>query len=717
MDLVQLGAAPRRAAPPALTETVDLPITGMTCAGCAHTVTEALRAVPGVAMAGVNFATRRATVVYDPGRVDRGRLAAAVVRAGYGVAETRDAAAAERAELRSLARRLALAAALTAPVVVLAMSHGALGFPGERWLQFALTAPVVLYCGAPFFAGAWKALLRRSADMNTLIATGTATALAYSTVAAAAGHALPVYFESAAVIVTLILTGRLLEARARARASDAVRKLASMRPATARLWQDGRELDVPIEDVEPGMLVVIRPGDRIPVDGVVSEGASSVDESMLTGESAPVDKQPGAPVYAGTINHGGAFRFEARKVGRETMLARIIAMVEQAQGSRAPIARLADAVAARFTPAVIGVALLTLALWLGFSDARHAMLHFVAVLIIACPCALGLATPAAVMVATGRAAQLGILFKGGEALEAAGRLTAVVLDKTGTLTLGHPAVTAIEPAPGFSEGELLRLAAAAEQSSEHPYGRAIVERAHGLELPGATHFVAHAGRGVEAEVEGRRITVGAGEAALAVTVDGVLAGHIAVADALRPEAPAVVARLRRMGLDVAMITGDRRGTAETIARQAGIERVLAEVLPDAKAREVASLRAAGARVAMVGDGVNDAPALAEADLGIAMGSGTDVAMETAGVTLVRGELERVATAIALARAALRTIRQNLFWAFVYNVLGIPLAAGALYPWTGLELSPMFAAAAMALSSVSVVGNSLRLRFWKPKTTR
>lgn len=711
--LVQLGG-PGPARPAGPTEAIDLAITGMTCAGCASAVAQALRRSPGVVAAGVNFATRRATVVYSPALTGRERLAAAVAAAGYGVAEERSREEMERAEIETLWRRFGMAAILSLPVVVLAMSHGAIHFPGERWVQLALTAPVVLHAGAGFFTAAWKALRRRAADMNTLIATGTGTAFAYSVWATVDGGLRPVYFESAGVIVTLILAGRLLEARARSRASDAIRKLAGLRPPTAMVARGGNPVSIPVEQVVVGDVVVLRPGERIPVDGVVVEGESAVDEAMLTGESVPAEKRAGSPVYAGAINQSGALRFEARKVGRETVLARIIEMVEKAQGSRAPIARFADVAAGYFTPAVIGVALVTFAVWLAVGSFEAAMLHFVAVLIIACPCALGLATPTAVMVATGRAAQLGVLYRGGESLEAAAKLTFVVLDKTGTVTEGKPVVTEVVPAAGWTTDEVLRFAAAAEQPSEHPYGKAIVAHAKGLALPQATRFQARVGRGVEAEVEGRSVTIAAAEAGggLTVRVDGQPAGVIKVADRPRAEAREAVALLKEVGLGVAMITGDAPAAAEAVGREVGIERVVAGVLPEGKAAEIEALRKRGERVAMVGDGINDAPALAQADAGIAMGSGTDIAMEAAGVTLAGGDLRRVVTVVELSRAALRTIRQNLFWAFVYNVIGIPLAAGVFKPWTGLDLSPMFAAAAMALSSVRVVGNSLRLRGWK-----
>jgi Cu+-exporting ATPase len=690
-------------------ESTELQLSGMHCAGCAHNIERALGRVRGVSRATVNFATARATVSFDPAQADLPKLVKAVERAGYGVTEGANRERIEREEYLRVKRKLVIAAVLTMPVLILAMSHGSVHFAGDRWVQFALTAPVVFYCGAQFFAGAWKMLRHASASMDTLIATGTGTAFGYSAVATIAGHSLPVYFESAAVITTLILMGRTLEARARARASEAIRKLASLAPKTARLWRDGSEVEVAISDVVPGDMVVIRPGERIPVDGMVREGSSAVDESMLTGESVPVEKAPGSRVYAATINTQGTLRFEAEKVASDTVLAQIIRMVEQAQGSKAPIARLADVVAAWFTPAVIAIALVTLIAWLIVGTGQEAVLHFVAVLIIACPCALGLATPTAIMVATGRGAELGILFKGGEALEAAATLTTVVLDKTGTLTLGKPAVTDLSPAAGYTQDELLRLAAAAELWSEHPYAKAIVARASGMALPAAEGFVALVGQGVRAKVEGRIITLGADEGRIAVKADGELVGHIAVRDALRTEAPEAVARLKGLGLQVAMFTGDSQAAAKAIAEEAGIGRVVAEILPGGKADEIERLQVTGRKVAMVGDGINDAPALARADVGMAMGTGTDIAMETSDITLMRSDLRGVAGAIALARATLRTIRQNLFWAFIYNVLGIPLAAGALRRWTGLELSPMVASAAMALSSVSVVSNSLRLK--------
>ena len=562
--------------------------------------------------------------------------------------------------------------------------------------------------------------------MNTLIALGTGAAFLYSlAVTLSGGH--QVYYEAAAVIVTLILLGRVLEARARGKASEAIRHLRELQPKTARVLRDGAERDIPIEQVLVGDLVVVRPGEKIPVDGAVREGASPVDESMLTGESMPVDKKPGDGVYGGTINRSGSLRFEARKVGRATVLQQMIELVRQAQGSRAPVARLADVVSGYFTVGVLAIATVTFLVWIAFAPLSFAVVNFVAVLIIACPCALGLATPTAIMVATGRGAERGILIKGGEALEAACRIDTVILDKTGTITSGQPRVTDVIPVNGHSEAEVLRLAASAERYSEHPLGRAIVAHAQGLAiaLEEPSRFLAVAGQGVEARVDGHAVTLGsfsgprdlpemerlaaAGKTAVTVCADGLPVGVIGIADTVKPEAAAAVHRLHEMGIEVWMITGDNRRTAENVARQVGIQHVLAEVPPDGKVAEVRKLQAAGKRVAMVGDGINDAPALAQADVGIAIGTGTDIAKEAASITLMRGDLNGVAGALDLARRTMRVIRQNLFWAFAYNTIGIPIAAGVLYPFTGWLLSPVLASAAMALSSVTVVTNSLRLK--------
>ena len=529
------------------------------------------------------------------------------------------------------------------------------------------------------------------------------------------------------MIITLILLGRVLEARARGKASEAIRRLRELQPKTARVLLEGIEQDLPIEQVRVGHIVVVRPGEKIPVDGVVREGDSAVDESMLTGESIPVDKKAGDSVFGGTINRSGALQFEARKIGRATALQQMIDLVRQAQGSRAPVARLADVVSGYFTVVVLAIATVTFFVWLAFAPLSFALVNFVAVLIIACPCALGLATPTAIMVGTGRGAERGILIKGGEALEAASRIDTVVLDKTGTVTRGEPRVTDVIALNGHSESEVLRLAASAEFYSEHPLGRAIVAhaRAGGVQVAGSSGFCAVAGLGVEASVDGRLVRVGSandapdfeamkslateGKTAVAVMVDGTPAGAIGIADQVKPEASAAILRLRSMGLEVWMMTGDNQRTANNVARQVGIEKVLAGVRPEAKAAEVRKLQSAGKKVAMVGDGINDAPALAQADVGIAIGSGTDIAKEASSITLMRGDLTGVADALELAASTMRVIRQNLFWAFAYNVIGIPIAAGVLFPLTGWLLSPVFASAAMALSSVTVVSNSLRLR--------
>ena len=696
-------------------EEIELPISGMTCAACARIVEGQLRSTSGVEKVAVNFATHVASVRYDSDRLAVENLVAAVEDVGYGVPAGPQELA-EQAEARDLRRRFAVGAGFALPVFVLGMT--------EHWplVQLVLALPVLFYSGLPFFRDAWSALrhtgkgtiagrIFRAANMNTLIALGTGAAFVYSTWAAASGGT-DVYFEAAAVIVALVLLGRMLEARARGRASDAIRKLMDLQPTSARVVRNGLETEIPLADLRVGDEVIVRPGDRVPVDGVVLEGASDIDESMLTGESLPVAKSAGSAVCGGTVNGAGAFRFEASKVGRDTALARIIELVKRAQGSKAPVSRLADVVSGYFTVAVLVIALVTFGVWLLFAPLGVAVVNAVAVLIIACPCAMGLATPTAIMAGTGRGAARGILFKGGEALEAAARVNTVVLDKTGTITTGKPVVTLVRALNGFSEDEVIRLAAAVERWSEHPVAHAILRRAGDGAIGSSSGFRAIAGRGAEAVVDGRTVFVGKGEAgAVAIEVDGLRAGEVEIADEVKPGAADAVQQMRALGMEVWMITGDHERVARDVAREAGIEesRVLAGVLPERKQLEVARLRGEGRRVAMVGDGINDAPALASADIGIAIGTGTDIAMEAGGIILMRGDLRGVGDALALARQTLRVIRQNLFWAFAYNAIGIPLAAGVFYPWTKWTLSPMIASAAMALSSISVVMNSLRLR--------
>ncbi|MCE5189597.1 MAG: heavy metal translocating P-type ATPase [Eubacteriales bacterium] len=747
--------------PPRTGKRAELGVDGMTCASCSSAVERSLKKLDGVSDVSVNLATNRASFVYDPARVKLAQIREAISKAGYtpldlASEDSRDLDQERRARSLFIMRiRLIVAAVFAAPILYIAMAHmfPALGVPLPSFLnphthplvfalvQLALTIPVLL-AGGRFFRIGMKTLFKGAPNMDTLVAIGTGSAFlygVYATVLISQGDvsfAQHLYFESAAVVITLVMLGKYLEAVSKSKTSEAIKKLMRLKPKTAIVLKDGVEIEVSLDEVAVGDVVLVRPGSVIPVDGTVLDGASSVDESMLTGESLPVEKQPGSPVTGGSINGEGLLRFTVTKVGEDTTLSKIIKLVEDAQGRKAPIAKLADVISGYFVPAVLGIAIVSAAVWaLVGKDFNFVLNIFVTVLVIACPCALGLATPTAIMVGTGKGAELGVLIKGGEALETTHRINAIVLDKTGTITQGKPELSDIRLYTAQAEADLLALAASAERGSEHPIARAIVEAAEqrGLALVSPERFRAIPGRGIEALVSGRLVLAGnaalmretgvdlsrseqdahlladEGKTLMYIAADGALVALMAAADAVRPTSRQAIERLKDIGIEVYMLTGDNANTAAAVAKSVGIEHVLSDVLPEGKASEVQKLQAQGKRVAMVGDGINDAPALVQADVGMAIGTGTDVAVESADVVLMRGDLSAVVAAIALSRATIRNIRQNLFWAFAYNIIGIPFAAGVFYAFGGPLLTPVFAGAAMALSSVSVVTNALRLK--------
>ena len=744
--------------------TVTIPIGGMTCAACVRRVEKAISNLDGVVKANVNLATEKATVEYDTAKIRLSAIKQAIEKAGYKALEIEKNTVDEdrkrkQKEIRTLWIKFTISAVFGLPLLYFAMTPMLSWWPFPipealepmkyplrfALLQLGLVIPII-GAGYRFYTVGFKSLIKGSPNMDSLVAIGTSSAVIfslYNSYRIMQGEHMAVeslYYETAGVIITLILLGKSLEAVSKGKTSEAIKKLMGLAPKTAIVIQDGNEIEVPIDEVEPGDIILVRPGEKIPVDGEIIEGNTSIDEAMLTGESLPVDKKPGDRVYAASINKNGMIKFRATKVGADTALAQIIKLVEDAQGSKAPIAQMADIVSGYFVPIVCAIALLAFLAWLiSGQSLAFSLTIFISILVIACPCALGLATPTAIMVATGKGAENGILIKSGEALETAHKINTIVFDKTGTITEGKPKVTDIITADGMSRERLLQIAASGEKGSEHPLGEAIVKEAQdlGVGLIAVDSFEAIPGHGIEAFIDGTKVLIGnkklmderdisldemkdisdrlaaEGKTPMYVAMDGRLSGIIAVADVVKESSIKAIKKLQAMGIEVAMITGDNRKTADAIARQVGIDRVLAEVLPQDKANEVKKLQEEGKKVCMVGDGINDAPALAQADVGIAIGSGTDVAMESADIVLMKSDLMDVPTAIHLSKSTIRNIKQNLFWAFGYNTAGIPIAAGILHLFGGPLLNPMFAAAAMAFSSVSVVSNALRLKRFKP----
>ncbi|MCA1995010.1 MAG: heavy metal translocating P-type ATPase [Coleofasciculus sp. S288] len=749
-------------------ENTTLKLRGMSCASCAGNIEDAIRSVPGVEACNVNFGAEQASVTYNPSQTNVAAIQDAVDAAGYSARPMQDDVLApeddverqaRQSENRDLTRKVWVSGIISA-VIVIGSLPAMTGLPipfipmwlHHPWLQLVLTTPVLFWAGSGFYINAWKALKRHTATMDTLVAIGTGAAYLYSLFPTflpqwfiSQGLKPDVYFEAASVIIALLLLGRLLENRAKGQTSEAIRKLMGLQAKTARVIRNGREVDIAIAEVVLGDVILVRPGEKIPVDGEIVEGSSTIDEAMVTGESVPVKKRPGDEVIGATINKTGSFKFRTTRVGKDTFLAQIVKLVQQAQGSKAPIQRLADRVTGWFVPVVIAIAIATFIIWYNImGNVTMALITTVGVLIIACPCALGLATPTSIMVGTGKGAENGILIKGADSLELAHKLQTIVLDKTGTITQGKPTVTDFVTVNGTANGnelKLLRLAASVERNSEHPLAEAVVQYAQsqGVELTDSQEFEAIAGSGVQGYVSNQWVQIGThrwmnelgidtsslkqqwdrleylGKTVIWIAVNGKVEGIMGIADAVKPSSLVAIRTLQRMGLEVVMLTGDNRRTAEVIAREVGIKRVFAEVRPDQKAATVEKLQSEGKIVAMVGDGINDAPALAQADVGMAIGTGTDVAIAASDVTLISGDLQGIVTAIQLSRATIRNIKQNLFFAFIYNVAGIPIAAGILFPFFGWLLNPIIAGAAMAFSSVSVVTNALRLRNFQPKT--